>query len=154
MKKLFVFDLDFTLWDAGGTWCDCTIPPYRKKGNEIYDAEGSHIKLYPDVIHILETLRKSGKKIAVASRTSAPKSARQLMKLLKFDHMIDYSEIYPRQKTFHFNELSKQSGLDYNDMVFFDDEMRNIRDLQDAGVESIHVSDGICKDLVFRYLAD
>ena len=25
---LLVFDLDFTLWDAGGTWCDQTKPPF------------------------------------------------------------------------------------------------------------------------------
>ena len=32
---LLVLDLDFMLWDAGGTWCDQTIPPFKKIDSNI-----------------------------------------------------------------------------------------------------------------------
>lgn len=152
MKKLFVFDLDFTLWDAGGTWCDCTIPPYRIKDEKVVDTEGAQIKLYPDVIHILKTLKSEGIKVAVASRTNAPKSAKQLMKLLEIEDLVDYAEIYPKQKTHHFKKIAKRSGLQYYQMIFFDDEIRNIKDVEAIGVDCIHVSDGINTELVLKHL--
>jgi len=46
---LLVFNLDFTLWDAGGTWCDHTDPPYTKENSFIQDASGKTISLYPEV---------------------------------------------------------------------------------------------------------
>jgi magnesium-dependent phosphatase 1 len=152
MKKLFVFDLDFTLWDAGGTWCDCTIPPYRIKQDEVLDSEGAHIKLYPDVIKILNRLREQGKIIAVASRTNAPKNAKQLLNLLKIDQLIDFKEIYPKEKTNHLKEIALRSGVDYKQMVFFDDEMRNINDVATLGVECIHIPEGINESIVQRYI--
>lgn len=32
--RLAVFDLDFTVWDAGGVWSDCLLPPFRVKGGQ------------------------------------------------------------------------------------------------------------------------
>ncbi len=55
---LIVFDLDFTLWNAGGEWCDCTTPPYIIKNSKIYDAVGRYIHLYNDSFEILEKLQK------------------------------------------------------------------------------------------------
>ena len=37
--------------------------------------------------------------------------------------------------------IKEQSGVDYKDMLFFDDELRNIRDVSQLGVTCIHVSD-------------
>ncbi|MCB1124156.1 MAG: magnesium-dependent phosphatase-1, partial [Verrucomicrobiae bacterium] len=51
---VIVFDLDFTLWDCGGTWCDCLWPPFRKAGSRVLDAHDSHVRLYPDVQEILD----------------------------------------------------------------------------------------------------
>lgn len=149
---MFVFDLDFTLWDAGGTWCDCTIPPYRIKQDQVLDSEGAHIKLYPDVIKILNRLKQEGKLIAVASRSNAPKNAKQLMNLLKIDQLVDYKEIYPKEKTNHLKEISSRSGIDFNQMVFFDDEMRNINDVATLGVECIYINEGINESIVQRYI--
>ena len=37
---LIVSDLDFTLWDAGGTWCDQTLAPYRRINHVVEDVKG------------------------------------------------------------------------------------------------------------------
>nr|WP_319397383.1 magnesium-dependent phosphatase-1 [uncultured Carboxylicivirga sp.] len=143
MDKLVVFDLDFTLWDAGGTWCDCTNPPYKRVNNHVVDTYGAKIVLYPDVKGILEDLKSKNITMALASRTSAPSWARQLLKLFDIEDYFTYQEIYPSSKIAHFNQLQKDSGIPFEKMVFFDDEMRNIHDVGSMGVHAVFVDDGV-----------
>jgi magnesium-dependent phosphatase 1 len=151
-KQLFVFDLDFTLWDAGGTWCDHTTPPYKVLNGQVFDADMSHIYLYPDVLEVLELLVSKGKQVAVASRTQAPPIAQELMRLFGINPYIKYKEIYPGSKIPHFQNLSLKSGLHFGQMVFFDDEQRNIDDVKSLGVDCVLVSNGLTKYLVERYI--
>jgi len=151
-KKLFIFDLDFTLWDAGGTWCDCTTPPYRRILDHVADAHDRMITLYPDVPAVMETLKLEHKLIAIASRTEAPDWAAQILDLFGIRHLFDFEEIFPDRKTVHISNIRKKSGIAYNDMVFFDDEHRNIEDVGKLGVHSNLVTSGLRKDHVFRHL--
>ncbi len=153
MKKLVVFDLDFTLWDAGGTWCDCTNPPYKKLNNHVVDASGCRIKLYPDVLEILSDLKEQNITMALASRTSAPSWAKQLLNLLEIEHYFELQEIYPGSKVQHFFQLQNTSGIDYSEMVFFDDEMRNISEVGALGVHAVYVENGINTNLVNEALS-
>jgi magnesium-dependent phosphatase 1 len=140
---LVVFDLDFTLWDCGGTWCDHTNPPYCKKNGFVLDDNGLVIRLYNDVIDILETLRTQSIPIAIASRTSQPLWANDLLNLFDLDKYFDYKEIYPSSKVKHFNRLNAETKIPYNQMLFFDDEFRNIEEVRNLGVESVFVRNGI-----------
>ncbi len=148
MKKLVVFDLDFTLWDAGGTWCDHTNPPYKRVNGHVEDAYGARIVLYPEVQEILEDLKSLEIPMALASRTGAPSWARELLRLFEIQHYFSYEEIYPSSKIAHFSQLQKDSGIPYTNMVFFDDEMRNIHDVSSLGVHTIYVENGVNKKLV------
>jgi magnesium-dependent phosphatase 1 len=40
----------------------------------------------------------------------------------------------------------------YSEMVFFDDEHRNIHEVRKLGVEAVFVADGLKKEDVLRYL--
>ena len=151
-KKLFVFDLDFTLWDAGGTWCDCTTPPYRRTNGYVTDSSDLMIRLYPDVIPVIERLRNENKVCAIASRTEAPASAKRILDLFGIRNLFDYEEIFPDRKTVHLSRISGKSGVGYSDMVFFDDEHRNIIDARGLGVESDLVTSGLTKEMVFHYI--
>jgi magnesium-dependent phosphatase 1 len=142
-----VFDLDFTLWNAGGTWCDHTSPPYRKINQHVVDSENNEIVLYADVLSILAILREKYV-LAVASRTYQPAWARELMKLLEIEPYFSYFEIYPSTKTVHFHSLRDQTGISFRNMLFFDDEMQNVHDVAQLGVTGILVHDGITKDII------
>ena len=150
--KIFVFDLDFTLWNAGDTWCDATNPPYRWSNKKLLDSSGSWIRLYDDVIYILEELKQRGKIIVAASRTYQPDWAQDLMHLLDIDKYFDLKEIYPRSKDKHFNRIRNHFEIPYDEMVFFDDEYRNINDVSRLGVETVFVKNGIKRNLVHTYL--
>ena len=142
---LLVFDLDFTLWDCGGTWCDCTDPPYRKESGVVTDNAGRIISLYPDVPGILYDVKKEGHSLAAASRTHEPGWALKLLELLGVEDLFEYKEIYPGPKVPHFRELKRKSGFDYDQMIFFDDEMRNIKEISAMGVKSVYIENGLKK---------
>jgi magnesium-dependent phosphatase 1 len=146
---IFIFDLDFTLWNCGGTWCDQTMPPYRNLNNNlIIDDEGLQIKLFAQTLEILEQIRSQNIQMAVASRTSAPDWARQLLMLFDIEKFFDYIEIYPGSKIVHLNEIGRNSGFRYKEMFFFDDEHRNINDVKSLGVNCYFVENGINMEII------
>lgn len=150
---LIVFDLDFTLWDCGGTWCDHTNPPYYKQNGIIRDEDQRKIRLYPDVRGILEELHEKNVLLGVASRTGAPDWADELMQLFDIKKYFEHFEIYPGSKINHFRSLQEKTGLAYRDMFFFDDEYRNIEEVERLGVEAVLVENGLNKDIVGSYLS-
>jgi len=150
---LVVFDLDFTLWDCGGTWCDHTNPPYFKQNGIIRDEDDRKIQLYPDVKVILENLKKQNVQMGVASRTGAPDWADELMQLFDIKKYFDHFEIYPGSKLNHFRSIQEKTGFSYRDMVFFDDEYRNIDEVSSLGVKAVFVEDGVNLEVFNQYVA-
>jgi magnesium-dependent phosphatase 1 len=140
---LLVFDLDFTLWDAGGTWCDHTDPPYAHGSDGVTDGAGRLIRLYPQVTEILGHFREGGSPMALASRTHAPDVARTLLHMFDLSDCFQFAEIYPGSKIRHFQSLHQQTGIPFEDMYFFDDEQRNIRETSGLGVNGALVDDGL-----------
>ena len=152
--ELVVFDLDLTLWECGeAIWCDCLTPPFRIQGERILDRRGSRISLYPDVAVVLDRLDDLGISMALASRTQEPEWARELLNLLEIAHRFEFAEIYPGSKFSHFSSLRADSTVEYRDMIFFDDEQRNIRDIQQLGVHCVHVRSGISLDVLNQALS-
>ncbi|XP_067003448.1 magnesium-dependent phosphatase 1 [Anabrus simplex] len=145
--QLIVFDLDYTLWPF---WVDTHVtPPFRKdKKGDVVDSTGEKIRFYPETPSVLEYLHREGYKMAVASRTGEIEGANQLLQLFNWNRYFQYKEIYPGCKVKHFNQFKKKSGIDLEDMLFFDDEHRNIRDLKAHGVVSILVQNGMTMKVV------
>jgi magnesium-dependent phosphatase 1 len=149
---LIVFDLDFTLWNAGGTWCDHTTPPYARQNGHVLDSMGNIIFLYPASKSVLKTLY-THYTLAVASRTHRPEWARELMDLLDIRKYFSHLEIYPGPKTEHFYQLQNNTQFDFEEMLFFDDEMRNVDEVASLNVKTVLVDQGITQNLVFSQLA-
>jgi magnesium-dependent phosphatase 1 len=71
-----------------------------------------------------------------------------------FDRLVIYPGMYPSShklivgsKIRHFRELEKTTGIKYEDMVFFDDEVRNA-EVEQLGVTFILIGrDGVTKDI-------
>lgn len=141
--KLVVFDLDFTLWDCGGTWCDCLRPPFEFDEGRVVDSNRRWVRLYDDVLEILDRCDQQGVPMALASRTEQPEWAQRLLDMLEITHRFAFSEIYPSSKRKHFNALGQDSSVAFSEMLFFDDEMRNIREVSQLGVKCIHVQHGM-----------
>jgi len=149
---VFVFDLDFTLWNAGDTWCSETEPPYIWEKGKLFDQSGRWIRLYPDVTVILKTLRENGKIVAVASRTFEPQYANDLLKIFGIDEYFDIKEIYPGGKTTHISQILGKVKSPPGKVIFFDDEERNIEETKPLGIYVVKVDDGINMGVVRKFL--
>ena len=89
---------------------------------------------------------------AVASRTDEPHWARFCM-----DHLVvedgstlsscfgNLVEISYNDKTHHFRQLHKKTGIPFEHMVFFDNEHWNIKQVSKLGVKCIYTPDGMMK---------
>uniref|UniRef100_A0A1B6LNV1 Magnesium-dependent phosphatase-1 n=1 Tax=Graphocephala atropunctata TaxID=36148 RepID=A0A1B6LNV1_9HEMI len=125
LPKLVVFDLDYTLWPY---WVDTHIDLPIKKASDgtVVDRRGVKLKIFAETKKVLETLKENKILIAAASRTQEPPAARDMLKYFDLDKYFDFKEIYPGEKTTHFQRIKKDSNVQYEDMLFFDDEKRNI----------------------------
>ena len=143
MKKIFVFDLDFTLWDAGGTWYDTINPPYFREYEKLLDQSWNWIRFYSDVIHILNLLKENKKYIVAAFRTFEPEWAQDLLHQLDIDKYFDLKEIYPASKIQHLKRIQNYFNLIFSRMLLFDDKYNIIEEFSGLGVETVFVKKGI-----------
>ena len=84
---------------------------------------------------------------ALASRTEQPVWASELVEMLGIANRFAFAEIYPSSKLKHFSSLKAASGIAFENMLFFDDEQRNIREVSRLGVTCVSVDHGMTLEL-------
>ena len=53
---------------------------------------------------------------------------------------------YPKgSKDNHFRSLKKETGIDYDQMIFFDDQMGNCQTVSKLGVTVVYTPDGVTR---------
>jgi magnesium-dependent phosphatase 1 len=156
MASLIVFDLDLTLWHCAPLlWCDQLTPPFRRTASgQVFAACRNEVRLYPEVPDLLARLSAGGHLLSLASRTSAPAIARELLGLLGIARHFAHQQIYPGDKSAHFRTLHEETGVAFADMIFFDDEPRNIDSVARLGVATHLVPAGMNGELLALALRD
>eukprot|EP00468_Gymnochlora_sp_CCMP2014_P012063 CAMPEP_0167766360 /NCGR_PEP_ID=MMETSP0110_2-20121227/15301_1 /TAXON_ID=629695 /ORGANISM="Gymnochlora sp., Strain CCMP2014" /LENGTH=157 /DNA_ID=CAMNT_0007654379 /DNA_START=380 /DNA_END=856 /DNA_ORIENTATION=- len=129
LPKLVVFDLDNTVW---------TPELYELYRMPEY---GKDIKLFPAakaaLVELVKNPKWKGTKVAAASRTTCVDWAYKLMKKVEIvdgktmADIFSFTEIYPTTKLKHFRALLKDSGIEYDDMIFFDDGRYNTDEIEE-----------------------
>lgn len=76
---------------------------------------------------------------AITEETPNAGAAGKGKKVVKAIDFFDYQEIYPGSKITHFRKLHQDSGIPYEDMLFFDDEYRNSEVGSKLGVHFVEV---------------
>ena len=152
--KLIVFDLDQTLWRCDSTWIDQSAgSPFKRISKDmLVDRDGGELSLFRDSREILKNLAGVGYELVVASRSKAPAWAKEALDNLELTKFFTKICIYPGSKLKHFSEIRQACGCEYRQMVFFDDEMRNIDEISALGVETIFISEGINLDIIDEVL--
>ncbi len=127
---------------------------------------GGSFGFYPDIPSILYSAHARSLPLALASRTHTPDLAAKMLRLLHVPtpaaaspttpspinssaaapieafKFFKYKEIFPGDKKTHMRNLKASSGVDFEDMLFFDDETRN-RNVEQLGVTFWLVQDGV-----------
>lgn len=135
LPKLIVFDLDACLWSPEMFELSSAPTKYDSKAGGV-KAGHETVTLFPGAAAVLRTILTndtfSSVKIAVASSTTEPAYAKRCLEELPLDpsgareemvaDLVDYRQIYPGSKgRQHFPALQKESGIAYDQMLFFDD---------------------------------
>ncbi|XP_076113242.1 magnesium-dependent phosphatase 1-like [Mytilus galloprovincialis] len=149
--KLIVFDLDYTLWPFRVDRKNNVEPPFnRTPDGKVFDANSREIKSFPDIDHILYRLHDEGYKLAIASEAFYKDETRRLVSYFGWDEYFDYIEIYPGSKITHFLQIKKESGIEFPDMMFFDDERDHLSEVAHTclGVTCIWANRGVSEEIL------
>eukprot|EP00946_MAST-07B_sp_MAST-7B-sp1_P005120 g5120.t1 len=160
LPKLIAFDLDDTLWHPEMWLCSGT--PFRvpdPSTGRVFCKDGEEMQFLGDARGILTALAdpsgpflSAGVKIVYVSRTSYPEYAFPLLDVMRLapgkESMADVGEqelhqIYPNCKVEHFSKIHEASGIAYDEMLFFDNEQRNITDVKALGVKCVYTPEGL-----------
>eukprot|EP00931_Biecheleriopsis_adriatica_P089897 TRINITY_DN63969_c0_g1_i1.p1 TRINITY_DN63969_c0_g1~~TRINITY_DN63969_c0_g1_i1.p1 ORF type:complete len:223 (+),score=44.13 TRINITY_DN63969_c0_g1_i1:67-735(+) len=167
VPKVFVFDLDDTLWEgdvdrSGG-------PPFVVKEGarqQLTSNAGSGVVLFPDVVGIFGWLEAGDHRAAIASHTGEPRWAEAALKILKTEQGTAFHTIAPvkemhraetvaqRSKAVHLRKIAERSGCDPTEMVFFDNMEHNIADGESIEVTSCFTPDGLTWESIALTLAE
>mmetsp|Transcript_10731 Transcript_10731/g.18953 ORF Transcript_10731/g.18953 Transcript_10731/m.18953 type:complete len:187 (+) Transcript_10731:186-746(+) len=146
-----VFDLDncawtpemYQLWGRGGA------PFTPLKNGNVKDRGGHEVALMGSVREIWNELDTDPKwentLVAVASTCDEPEWARECLSkiVLRVDQggrsrlmedVIEVAEIHKGSKKTHFQNIHRQTGVAFEDMVFFDDQRGNCEAVATLGV--------------------
>ncbi|KAK2079945.1 hypothetical protein QBZ16_002340 [Prototheca wickerhamii] len=165
LPKLIAFDLDATLWIP--EMYELSGPPFKvdpKDGECLVDRRGEQIQLMGASRKILSELANDARwqdtQVAYVSRTEYPQWANSCLKLFRIGErssmhkLAEVKEIYPGSKLTHFRRIHNQTGIEYGDMLFFDNESWNIKEVSRLGVVCVYTPDGMTDHVWQQGLAD
>mmetsp|Transcript_15826 Transcript_15826/g.30596 ORF Transcript_15826/g.30596 Transcript_15826/m.30596 type:complete len:185 (+) Transcript_15826:337-891(+) len=157
VPKCVVFDLDNLTWypEMYHLWGGKSGSPFRALENgNVADRGGTEVYLMGSIREILQELDSDEKwfhtSVAVASTCDEPEWARECMQKIIVDKeagrpLEDYigvSEIHKGSKSGHFRTIASQTGVKFEEMVFFDDQRYNCDVVSKLGVTCYLVPTG------------
>ncbi|KAL7516769.1 hypothetical protein ACHAWX_001748 [Stephanocyclus meneghinianus] len=153
VPSLIVFDLDNTLW---------TPELYQLRSiarDNRHPVAHRDVKLFPGAHKIIQQIKEDPEKrfvstkFAVASRTKSVDWAHSLLDQFELRDVFDFVEIFPGDKKQHFRNLRRASGIDFSEMLFFDDardgKYGNCEPVSSLGVLSVHTPHGIYEESIW-----
>jgi len=164
LPKVLVFDLDGCVWypEMYMLWGGNGGSPFKHVDHGVLvDNSGRKVELMANVREIMNNFktdveRWKNSKIAVASSCDEPSWARECIKIMtlgpeghKLKDVFDPNlvEIYKSAKSTHLKAISKKTGVELKDMIFFDNERGNCQTVAKAGVTVVYTPDGVTKEL-------
>ena len=146
--KLIAFDLDGTIWtpDMYELWGG-GAPFTKVDSRNLIDRKGVKVRLLGFIDQLLQDLHSNNTwantKIAWVSCTDEPNWADECLHKfttvdgIPFHNIPHSSQIFKANKQVHFQKLHSiygKEGIDYSDMLFFDNEHYNIETVSRLGV--------------------
>ena len=141
--KLFVFDLDETLWTISEGLCSLIKPPFRMQGDTRLETnEGYWVELKPGVHDLFKFLKKKKCFISLASRNDV-KSVMALLEAFKLDSYIVYPQLgwRPKEESIQriLKEIQKKDkvAIKPSEVFFLDDWPENVVPVRGFGATAL-----------------
>lgn len=142
----------YMLWGGGS--------PFKVKGDgksELVDVSNRSVTLLGvsgSILHQLKHDEKwSNTKVAWVSKTDEPEWALECLQKFRtsggdpIEMSAHSSQIYKGDKQSHFRNLKKEfPDIDFEHMLFFDNEISNIRTVSKLGVKCVYCPDGVTSE--------
>jgi magnesium-dependent phosphatase 1 len=168
--RLIVLDLDGNLWRPEMyelTWDGYNHSPFTKiSDTKVKSQINTVVSLIGDVAELLDEFvleQHIGKsrdtftatQLAISSRTDVPIWAKELLSKFTLprsqrtlqDVITGPWEISYDRKVIHFQRLTKDTGIPWQDMVFFDNEYANCQSIAQLGVTVGYCPQGITRSI-------
>lgn len=141
----------YELWGGGAPFSPA------RNGKDLLDIRGATVRLLgisPEVLHMLRFSEEyKDTKVAWVSCTDEPAWADECLQKFKtiggkdLKSCADSSHIYKANKQTHFQNIKKEfnSSIEFNEMLFFDNEYGNIQSVQKLGVKCHFCPEGVTK---------
>lgn len=130
--KLYVFDLDETLWTVSGGLCNLVKPPFRlDTPDRVVGQSGLWVELFPGVRDLLKFLKKKGVYISLASRNDK-ESTMRLLEFLGIAEFFDYPQLCWKPKEdsikaiIRFIQKRDSVSIKPEQVLFVDDWPENV----------------------------
>lgn len=148
IPKVFVFGLDRTLWP----FCvdtEVAMPLFKNVTGDttvVTDAADQELKLYPHVRHILHTLKLKNITAVAVTRSPEVTCIGTLLKVFDMKQYFSEVVIHPGPKVWHLVWLNNKTLIPFEDMLFFDDGIVDVRYGERLGVVSTLCPQGLYLD--------
>ncbi len=141
--KLFVFDLDETLWTVSDGLCNLVRPPFRLESpDRLVGQDGLWVELFPGARDLLKFLTKKKAYVSIASRNDeAPALA--LLDALKIRDYFQFPQLCwkPKEESIRkiIKEIARRDKLTIKpeEVLFVDDWSENVSPVRSWGATGL-----------------
>lgn len=140
--RLFVFDLDETLWTVQQKQLAPLQGPFELVGSHEAESTTALVRLFPGVRALLRSLARRHKFISLASR-SDPQVCEELLRLFEIYHYFHYPQFGWQEKGTAvlniikaYNDIEKEN-LAPAETLFIDDYPANIDEVRCTGASTL-----------------
>lgn len=157
-------DLDHTLWPI--SCFEMTEGPYvalptygNTDGKGVTytsrrDKQRNTLQLHEDVFAILDWCYSRHIQLSICSKSQVDSAARGILEALDMWKFFKFPQIYNKRKSHHFKQLKECTDFEYDNFLFFDDDVHNVELCTSIGVicEVVDKTHGLTKEVFLRGL--
>lgn len=140
-KIIFIFELDFTLWNCEEVRHDRLNRPFRKNGKTISDIFGKKLSPFPEISYILDRIKESNYGIVFTSTSKVPECTRTLVKLADIHQYPDITIYNDDSKKEQIASLMAQTDILSEKIIYFDSKSENIDEVKSLGIQTFLIPD-------------
>ena len=141
--KLFIFDLDETLWTVSEGLCTLVKPPFRlETPDRLVGQDGLWVELFPGVRDLLKFLKKKNCFASIASRNDAEPTL-AILDALSVREYFSYPQLCwkPKEDSVKkiVRELQKRDKVTIKpeEVLFVDDWIENVQPVRNWGASGL-----------------
>src|SRR4030095_15506282 len=141
--KLFVFDLDETLWSVSEGLCSLVRPPFNfPTPDRLENDKGYWVELKPGVRELFKYLKSKGKYVSLASRNDVGPTM-DLLDALKISEYLDFPQLgwRPKEESIQriLKEIQKRDkvAIKPEEVFFLDDWPENVVPVRTWGATAL-----------------